>query len=187
MRQFVKSSIALGAIATLAACAPMSPPVTPAPALPDSGYQLQQISMVRAGMLLNSPEARAFSAIFREANAFRAANGLPALTVEAGMIRAAAGHSQDMATRNYLAHTSPDGSTPDSRMRAAGVTFSSWGENVGYQSPPDASAPTRMMEAWKNSPGHRANLLNANFKRTGIYAYRRPSDGYWYYTQVFAN
>jgi uncharacterized protein YkwD len=187
MRPFMKSSIALGAIATLVACAPMTPPTMTAPELGDSSYQLQQVSLVRAGMFLNSPEGRAFMAVFREVNAFRAANGLPALTAETSMIRAAARHSQDMATRNYLAHTSPDGTTADSRMRSAGATFNSWGENIGYRSPPDSTAASRMVEAWKNSPGHRANMLNPRFKRTGIYAYRRASDGYMYFTQVFAD
>ena len=187
MRQLVKPSIALGAIAILAACAPMGPPTATAPGVRVPGYDVQQISMVRAGMLLNTPEARAFMAVFRDVNAFRAANGLPALTAETALIRAAAQHSQDMATRNYMAHTSPDGSTPDSRMRAAGATFNSWGENVGYQSAPDTTAAARMVEAWKNSPGHRANMLNPTFKRTGIYAYRRASDGTMYFTQVFAD
>ena len=187
MRQFVKSSIVLGTIATSAACAPMTPPTTTAPEVSDPGYQLQQVSMVRAGMLLNTPEGRAFMTVFREANAFRAANGLPALRAETTLIRAAARHSQDMATRNYMAHTSPDGTTADSRMRAAGATFNSWGENIGYQSAPNETAATRMMEAWKASPGHRANLLNPKFTRTGIYAYRRASDGTMYFTQVFAD
>jgi uncharacterized protein YkwD len=43
------------------------------------------------------------------------------------------------------------------------------------------------MNFWKNSPGHRANILGAHFRRTGIYAVRRASDGMWYYTQTFAD
>jgi uncharacterized protein YkwD len=187
MRQFVNFSVALGAIAVLAGCTPMTPPTTTAPPLGDSGYLLQQTSMVRAGLLLNTPEARAFMTVFREVNAFRVANGVPALRSETTLIRAAARHSQDMGTRNYLAHTSLDGTTAAARMRAAGATFNSWGENIGYQAPPDTTAAARMVEAWKNSPGHRANMLNPTFKRTGIYGYRRASDGYMYFTQVFAD
>ena len=187
MHPITRVMVGLGTLAVSAACTPMTPPTTTAPKLADPTYELQQISMVRAGMLLNTPEARAFMAVFREANAFRAANGLPALRVETAMIRAAGRHSQDMGTRNYMAHTSPEGTTAADRMRAAGVTFSSWGENIGYQSPPNETAASRMMAFWKTSPGHRANLLNPKFTRTGIYAYRRPSDGYMYFTQVFAD
>lgn len=189
MHRFSKLPVALGALIVSAGCgtAPMGPTGEPAAEVAPPSYQLQQRNMVNYGMMLNTPEFRQISYVFREVNAMRAAAGLPALTPDSNLMRAAARHSRDMATRNYSAHNSPEGTTPDARMRAAGASFNWWAENIGLQSPPDLTAGSRMMHFWRNSDDHRKNILNPQFKRSGIYAYRRPSDGFWYYTQVFSD
>lgn len=193
MRRVLTNVLGLGALAMLAGCGvnPLPQPVDPnaRPGMPVAPpqFEIQQRSMVDVALRLATPQVRQFMYLFREINAFRVANGVPALTSETGMIRAAGNHSRDMATRNYFSHTSLEGTSAADRMRAAGVTFTSWAENIGYQSPPEPTAAARMLEAWKNSPGHRANMLNPAFRRTGLFPYQRASDGYWYYTQVFAN
>jgi len=67
-----------------------------------------------------------------------------------------------MAARNYFSHDSPDGTTPSDRAEAAGYPDPS-GENLarGY---PDAGS---VIEAWMNSAGHRANILNCDSKAIG--------------------
>ena len=70
-----------------------------------------------------------------------------------------------MLALNFFAHNSPDGTTPDQRITAAGYTnWTTWGENIaeGYTTAED------VMNGWINSPGHRANLLNPAFKDIGI-------------------
>jgi uncharacterized protein YkwD len=159
-----------------------------APAQPR--YQLQ-MSMVEYAQLLKTPLFVQVTYILKQANALRAENGLPPLKYDASLGRAAAYHTQDMAKRNYSAHTTAEGETVEDRFRKYNVTFSWSGENIAnFQFPGDVAGTKSVegaMNFWKNSPGHRANILGAHFRRTGIYAVRRASDGMWYYTQTFAD
>jgi uncharacterized protein YkwD len=97
-------------------------------------------------------------------------------------LRAAArGHSRDMATKNYFSHTAPDGSTFVDRAAAAGYPRNqAGGENIamGYRTPAD------VMAGWMDSDGHRANILNCDFKAIGV-GLARDSRGTPYWTQVF--
>jgi uncharacterized protein YkwD len=72
-------------------------------------------------------------------------------------------HSQDMFSRGYFSHYTPEGKDPFDRMRASHVHFLSAGENL-------ALGQTLMIchEGLMNSPGHRANILNPSFGRLGI-------------------
>ena len=86
-------------------------------------------------------------------------------------------HSEDMATQNYVSHTSADGRLFCMRLRENGVLYSTCAENLcaGYYSGIGAN------NAWVNSAQHRANLLNANMDRCGIgFGYGADSD-YRYY------
>jgi uncharacterized protein YkwD len=56
---------------------------------------------------------------------------------------------------------------------------------VGYQYG-SGDLANRMVEWWKNSDGHRANMLNPQFTEIGVGAARSKS-GKYYYCQVFAN
>ncbi|MFF6777101.1 sigma-70 family RNA polymerase sigma factor [Streptomyces sp. NPDC012637] len=112
------------------------------------------------------------------ANAERAKAGCGPLTEHSLLTRAAQGHSDDMAARDFFDHTNPDGADPGDRVTAAGYRWSTYGENIakGQRTPAD------VMEAWMNSPGHRANILNCSFKEIGI-GIHTAGGPYW--TQVF--
>ncbi|WMX48310.1 sigma-70 family RNA polymerase sigma factor [Streptomyces roseicoloratus] len=112
------------------------------------------------------------------ANAERAKAGCGPLTEHTLLTRAAQGHSDDMAARDFFDHTNPDGADPGDRVTAAGYRWSTYGENIamGQRTPAD------VMEAWMNSPGHRANILNCSFKEIGI-GIHTAGGPYW--TQVF--
>ena len=120
-------------------------------------------------------------------NAFRADNGLDPLTVDPRLNEAAEAHSQSMAEEDFFSHTGLDGSSPGDRIEDAGYTnWSTWAENIAAGQP----EPEDVMEAWINSPGHRANLLNPNLEDIGIgYVYLENDTGsvnynhYW--TQNF--
>lgn len=96
-------------------------------------------------------------------NRERRAAGLAALAFDEELTAVARRHSADMFARGYFAHVSPEGETPFDRIRAAGVTYLTAGENL-------ALAPTLAMahEGLMRSPGHRANILRARFGRAGI-------------------
>lgn len=113
-------------------------------------------------------------------NQERAKAGCTALTVDSRLVTAARGHSQDMATRNYFAHNTPEGVTPWTRITNAGYRFSSAAENIAS----GQATPAAVMTAWMNSQGHRENILNCNLRNIGVgLAYNTKHTPYW--TQDF--
>lgn len=112
-------------------------------------------------------------------NKERAANGCGALTEDPQLEKAAQGHSDDMAARNFFDHTNPDGADPGQRITAAGYRWSTYGENIAQGQP----TPQAVMESWMNSPGHRANILNCSFKDIGVGVHNGSGGPWW--TQDF--
>ncbi|KIZ16553.1 CAP domain-containing protein [Streptomyces natalensis] len=113
-------------------------------------------------------------------NAERARKGCSPLAVDARLQAAAQRHSDDMATRNYYDHTSPDGVGPGDRITSAGYRWSAYGENI-FKGPQDARTA---MAGWMKSPGHRENILNCAFTQIGV-GVNSASNGPWW-TQDFA-
>lgn len=128
---------------------------------------------------LSEVEKRVFDAI----NSIRQANGLYALTTQAGLGGVARAHSDDMLARDYLSHVTPEGKNPGDRIADAGITVTSWGENIafsrGLADPVDA-----IVQGWMDSPGHRENILRTTFTHTGVGV--AQSGDTFYFTQVFA-
>nr|WP_211177325.1 CAP domain-containing protein [Pseudonocardia acidicola] len=109
-------------------------------------------------------------------NAQRARAGCGALQVDARVTAAAQQHSADMASNNYFSHTGSDGSSFGDRLQAEGYPAPG-AENIA-QGQPDAAA---VVDAWMNSPGHRANILDCSLTTIGV-GYDSRGD---YWTQDF--
>lgn len=108
-------------------------------------------------------------------NAARGAEGLAPLQLELNLNESAEGHSEWMLAEDTFSHAGEGGSTSTERMVDAGFDLSgSWGtaENIAYQSERGADGfdddVADLHEALMNSPGHRANLLNAAYDYVGI-------------------
>jgi uncharacterized protein YkwD len=110
-----------------------------------------------------SMDAAAEEQMLAFVNAEREKAGAPPLVMDEGLRRTARAHSSDMWQRQYFAHTDPDGHDPFDRMRAGGAVFSTAGENLAL-----ARSTERAMEGLMNSPGHRQNILDPDFRRVGI-------------------
>ncbi|MEU4659398.1 CAP domain-containing protein [Streptomyces sp. NPDC023723] len=121
------------------------------------------------------PEARVLALVNEE----RAAAGCSPVTENARLTRAADDYSDVMAASGVMSHTGPDGSTMASRVEAAGYLWSALGENIA-RGQADAAA---VMEAWMNSSGHRANILNCDFAEIGIGVHAGDGGPWW--TQDF--
>jgi uncharacterized protein YkwD len=108
----------------------------------------------------------------------RAAAGCGAVTADDKLAAVARAHSEDMRDRGFFSHVNPDGLDPFQRAERAGITARA--ENIarGQQ---DAAA---VMDAWMNSAGHRANILNCDLTRLGV-GIAEGSGGPWW-TQLFA-
>lgn len=105
-------------------------------------------------------------------NRERTANGESPLQAVATLQLSAQRHSDGMASGDYFEHNGPGGDTPTSRMRASGYIYSprvgyEIGENIGWGTLWLAT-PRAIVAAWMASPGHRANILDASFRDTGI-------------------
>ncbi len=105
-------------------------------------------------------------------NREREAHGESPLVVNAKLAHAAQNHSEDMASGDYFSHYAPDGSSPLDRMRATGYIYSpelgyEVGENIAWGTLWLAS-PQSIVSSWMASPEHRANILNAGYRETGI-------------------
>jgi uncharacterized protein YkwD len=104
-------------------------------------------------------------------NKVRVRNGESPLSDNAKLDAAAQGHSEDMVDRDYFDHTTPSGEAFDTRITATGYVPSGWsyelGENIecGTLS---LATPAAAVNGWMNSPEHRANILNGEFRDSGI-------------------
>lgn len=119
-------------------------------------------------------------------NAERAKAGLSPLKLNSQLVDAAQDHSSDMAYDDFFNHTGVDGSNPSDRVQDTGYQYSTVGENIAA----GQRTAAEVVEAWMNSPGHRANILNARYTEIGIgYEFLENDTGsvrykhYW--TQVF--
>jgi len=104
-------------------------------------------------------------------NEQRADHGEQVLTESGKLADAAQGHSEDMVARNYFEHTSPSGEEFQDRIIASGYvprgSAYELGENIDVGTL-SLSTPAATVTAWMNSPEHRANILNPEFRETGV-------------------
>ncbi|MFF4850059.1 CAP domain-containing protein [Streptomyces sp. NPDC001194] len=138
---------------------PHAPSATPVPT-PDDGHSAEETAVVT---LVNQERAQAGCGPVR-------AN--PPLAALAGAF------SKDMAARGFFDHTDPDGNTPWDRATKAGLSGLG-GENIA-RGQGDAQA---VMNAWMNSPDHKANILNCEFRTLGVGVYVAAGGPWW--TQDF--
>jgi uncharacterized protein YkwD len=114
-------------------------------------------------------------------NGERTRVGLRPLVADDRLREVARAHSLEMFQLDYFSHDSPNTGSPFDRMRAAGITFVVAGENLAFAPNVDAAHQGLM-----NSPGHRANILRAEFGRVGIGVIRSLAQGSMF-TQDFTN
>jgi uncharacterized protein YkwD len=100
-------------------------------------------------------------------NAERERHGLQPLVEDPALERAARAHSHDMGRRDFFEHDTPEGVEPWMRITRAGYRADLVGENLAWGEG-DKGTPTRALELWMKSPGHRANLLEPRYSQIGI-------------------
>jgi hypothetical protein len=78
--------------------------------------------------------------------------------------RVAEDKAEDMVAKNYFAHNSPEGVNPWHWFEKENYDYNYAGENLAM----DFTSAEKMNQAWLDSPTHRANILNSNFKEIGV-------------------
>jgi hypothetical protein len=103
--------------------------------------------------------------LMNKINLERTQRFIPALTINSKLSVAATAKSQDMITRSYFAHVDPDGNYVWPKVTAAGYTpYLTLGENLAM----DFTSANDVINAWMNSPTHRANIVNEKFEDQGL-------------------
>ncbi|MDX3639634.1 CAP domain-containing protein [Streptomyces sp. MB09-02B] len=125
-----------------------------------------------------SSETQAEAAVLLLVNEERAKAGCQPVAANSDLAKLAETFSADMALRGFFDHTDPDGSDPWDRAAALGITGLG-GENIAR----GQATAEAVMEAWMNSPGHRANILNCDFKTLGVGVHLGDGGPWW--TQDF--
>lgn len=140
---------------------------------PDLIYPGQELTIPGTDSTVLSYE----SEVIRLVNDIRVKNGLKELAYDWQLSRVARYKSQDMKNNNYFSHTSPVYGSPFQMMKSFGISYTAAAENIAK----GQRTPKAVVDAWMNSSGHRANILNSNYTKIGV---GYVADGnYW--TQMF--
>ncbi|WP_227869686.1 CAP domain-containing protein [Undibacterium parvum] len=161
--------VACGGGSESSSTAPVTPPVTPVvppvitPSVPGAALEAAKtcnLPNFQQELMTLINQARATSRLCGSTS-YPAA---PALVWNSKLFDAAAGHSADMANKNYFSHTSQDGRSFGQRLAAAGYTGSSIAENIAAGQATLASA----MDGWIASEGHCRNIMSASYTEVGL-------------------
>jgi uncharacterized protein YkwD len=156
------------------------------------GSTRYQLSLRVANMPAPSglPQPKNLSAMTKQVialtNFHRQQAGLSPLQANPVLAAVAQSHTENMIVKDFYAHQDPSGLRASDRIRQAGYSYQSAAENIGV----GFSTAEGVVQAWMNSPGHRANILNPILQEIGVGFYFMANDpgstNYRYYwTQNF--
>lgn len=164
--------------------------------LASANPQIKNTSIIYPGQIINIPSTietpststpttsdeitNLQNEVFRLINEERRRAGLPALIMDSEITKVARAKSEDFINNNYFAHNSPQYGSPFEMLRTFGINYSAAAENIASgQNNAEAA-----VNHWMNSAGHRANILNSTFNKTGV-GVARDRNGNLYWTQLF--
>jgi uncharacterized protein YkwD len=154
---------------TRTTAAPTTPVVTTAP----PRTLLPSTAPTSSGAI-QAARAQILSMVYQQ----RATAGCKPLTANSDLDELAQNFSDEMAARGFFDHTDPDGNTPWDRAKKLGIS------NLGGENIARGQADTQaVMDAWMNSPGHRANILNCEYTTLGVGIHFGTGGPWW--TQDF--
>ncbi len=102
--------------------------------------------------------------LLAETNQFRLNQGVKPVVLNPELSRAAQAKANDMATRNYWAHLTPEGKTPWTFIDRNSYLYQKAGENLAY----GFASNEDVLKGWMNSPAHRQTLLDTGYQDIGF-------------------
>lgn len=126
------------------------------------------------------PAAAVYSSAVTSSNIIKLTNiargdaGLKTLNEDSRLASAAAAKADDMLSKQYFAHVSPEGKTPWNWIRAAGYDYRHAGENLAIH----FFTAEGVQEGWMASPTHRQNIVDARYADIGVGVQQGKYEGY---------
>ena len=148
---------------------PKPTPVTPKPTTPPPAPAPTPVVNTPTPSTTN--EAEQMLALVNE---FRKESGVAPVVLNTALNTAAFKHSKDMNDNGYFSHTGQNGSSFGERVKNEKYSGFAFGENIAI-----SETAKQTFNLWKESPGHKRNILNPNVNEMGI----GKSGRYW--TQIF--
>ena len=146
--------------------------ITPPEEIPDQMEEVEQnvvtstpLVQPRSDIKLDSKATLTVLGTINQTNLQREQNNLPKLQINTKLIAAAESKVNDMFELQYFEHESPSGNGPGDLARNAGYEYLLVGENLALG---NYASGAVLVEAWMNSPGHRANILNNKYTEIGV-------------------
>lgn len=175
----------LAALFVLAAATVVAPPAAPAaapPLGPPEPVGLRATTAVTGEGAERAARGTGLKArVIRLTNNRRENHGCNPVRARKALTKAAQKHSNKMRNRGRLSHRLPGEPGLKRRITREGYRPVAWGENIAFGYP----TPQAVVQGWMSSSGHRANILNCQYKHIGI-GIARNGAGHIYWTQVFA-
>lgn len=121
-------------------------------------------------------------------NEFREAEGRAGVAVKDKLEETAKAFAAYMARTGRYGHTA-DGKKPADRAADRGYEYCLVAENIAYAFHPDGftseNLAARLVKGWKESPGHRKNMLDPDLTETGVAVARSDKTGHYFAVQLF--
>jgi uncharacterized protein YkwD len=118
-----------------------------------------------------------------EVNRLRQSHRLVPLAFSENLLQVARSYSRRMAEEKFFSHNDPEGRSVRERVNEANIKWRMVGENLafsnGYINPVAIS-----LRGWMDSPGHRRNILDPDWRHTAIGVWI-SADGTVYFTEIF--
>ncbi len=111
------------------------------------------------------PAELTLEGIVKYSNIEREKVGLQSLVLQPKLSASALKKANDMLDRQYFEHKSPDGKTAVDLIKEKGYVYQIIGENLALG---DFGSDRKLIDAWMNSPAHKANILNPKFTEIGV-------------------
>lgn len=139
-------------------------------------HSLSRTEAPEAVQALPSPSAASLEErLTALVNSRRAEAGCAPLRIDPRLSAAARKHAKDMVARGYFDHADPEGRHADARISAAGYEVGPWAENLD-QGPGE---PKTVVGDWMDGSIHQENMLDCQYRDTGVAAVPGPDGTVW--------
>jgi uncharacterized protein YkwD len=125
------------------------------------------------------------SYLLKAINDKRTAAGLAPVQLSGPLTDLARSRSNDMATRNYFSHTTPEGTNFLNMLGSRGIPYKFAGEILARNNYPDNQAAATAMNSYLNSAPHKAIIMDPRYSLVGVGYAKSGSNAMNYFTVIF--